>query len=209
MGEGTGGDGPPGHRRAPRGGALAPPCSGTTDVEARLRTALRAYGPDPGGEGRAVAAFRAARASGARPPRTRTRDDWRPAAPRRSLRTVLSLVLACLALGGAATAAIGVSGAHSGRPEPRRTHPAPAATAPAVTAAPATMTPSPTVPGSREATHPARGPRPAARPGTRTSRAETARVRGGATAGNERAKGAAKGNGRGRHPPQERPRPSL
>ncbi|WP_327231141.1 hypothetical protein [Streptomyces murinus] len=53
----------------------------TPDVESHLGTALRAYDPDPEAERRALAAFRTAHASG-RTPRTRPRDDWRPAPTR-------------------------------------------------------------------------------------------------------------------------------
>ncbi|MFH9547251.1 hypothetical protein [Streptomyces sp. NPDC017435] len=62
------------------------------------------------GERRAVAAFRAARDAGAHQTRTRRRDDWRPRTrryPARSLRATLSVLVAGLALGGVAFAAIG------------------------------------------------------------------------------------------------------
>ncbi|WP_338896430.1 hypothetical protein WBG99_12655 [Streptomyces sp. TG1A-60] len=65
---------------------------------------------DSEGEARAVAAFRLAREQGARTARTRCRDDWRPNPRRRvqlSLRTTLVVLLAGLALGGVAYAAIG------------------------------------------------------------------------------------------------------
>ncbi|MEU1191609.1 hypothetical protein [Streptomyces sp. NPDC005859] len=71
--------------------------------------------PDVGGDGgsdgerRAVAAFRAARDAGAHRARTRRRDDWRPRARRhtvRSLKATLSALVAGLALGGVAFAAI-------------------------------------------------------------------------------------------------------
>lgn len=136
MAERNGGGGPPGHRQ------------GTLDVEARLGAALRAYDPDPEAEHRAVAAFRTARTPGARPPRTRRRDDWRPASPRRSLRTVLSLALASLALGGVATAAIGVSGSQEDgrgvrRPHPSTTAAPPVPVAPSSAVPPSTATPPP------------------------------------------------------------------
>lgn len=57
-----------------------------------------------------MAAFRAAREMGTRTARTRRRDDWRPNARRRvqlSIRTTLAVLLASLALGGVAFAAIG------------------------------------------------------------------------------------------------------
>ncbi|WP_199574535.1 hypothetical protein [Streptomyces murinus] len=66
-----------GDRRDTRdtGGAATP------DIESHLGTALRACAPDPEAERRALAAFRTAHASG-RTPRTRPRDDWRPAPTR-------------------------------------------------------------------------------------------------------------------------------
>ncbi|MER6328674.1 hypothetical protein ABT298_04940 [Streptomyces sp. NPDC001034] len=149
MAERNGGDGPPGHRH------------GTLDVEARLGAALRAYEPDPEAEHRAVAAFRTARTPGARPPRTRLRDDWRtPASPRRSLRTALSLALASLTLGGVATAAIGVSGSHRDEQGARRPHPSATATppvsvAPPSTAPPSTATPPPPAESEPPSAHPA------------------------------------------------------
>ncbi|QOV36054.1 hypothetical protein IM697_39495 [Streptomyces ferrugineus] len=84
------------------------------ELEALLSAAvLRGHRVDSEGEQRAVAAFRAARDSGAhRAARTRHRDDWRPRERRLALsvRTTLSLFLASLTLGGAAFAAIGSSG---------------------------------------------------------------------------------------------------
>ncbi|MFH7338053.1 hypothetical protein [Streptomyces sp. KHY 26] len=147
MAERNGGDGPPGHRH------------GTLDVEARLGAALRAYHPDPEAEHRAVAAFRTARTPGARPPRTRPRDDWRPASPRRSLRTALSLALASLALGGVATAAIGVSGSREAEQGVRRPHPSTTATppvpvAPSSAVPPSTATPPPPAGSGPPAAHP-------------------------------------------------------
>lgn len=117
MGERHGAGGLPGHRRThPNADDL----SEMAGFEAWFGAALRADGVDSGGEHRAVAAFRAARDAGVRRPRTRRRDDWRPAAPRRarlSLRTTLSVALAGLTLGGVAVAAIGT--VHSGAEHPR------------------------------------------------------------------------------------------
>ncbi|MCQ9183245.1 hypothetical protein KMT30_30220, partial [Streptomyces sp. IBSBF 2953] len=115
-----------GRRRARPDDVLADP----SELEALLARALRAPGDrlqagcegsegSEGSEGeqRAVAAFRAARDAGgarARRVRTRRRDDWRPRARRhtvRSLRVTLCALIAGLALGGAAFAAIG-SGTH-------------------------------------------------------------------------------------------------
>ncbi|MEW1779192.1 hypothetical protein [Streptomyces sp. NPDC086777] len=46
-------------------------------LEALLAAAVRVPGVEPEGERRAVAAFRTARDTGTRRPRTRRRDDWR------------------------------------------------------------------------------------------------------------------------------------
>ncbi|MFF9039982.1 hypothetical protein ACF090_31460 [Streptomyces sp. NPDC014892] len=82
----------------------------TSSVDSLLAAAVRAgASADSVGEARAVAAFRAARESGARNARTRRRDDWRPNARRRvqlSIRTTLAVLLASLTLGGVAFAAI-------------------------------------------------------------------------------------------------------
>ncbi|MFD8389787.1 hypothetical protein ACFV2N_11455 [Streptomyces sp. NPDC059680] len=123
MGERQGGDGPFGCRRAHPGGPLFAPGRAYADqadadradsrFEARLGAALRTRGVDAEAERRAVAAFRAAHATQASRARTRRRDDWRPAAPRRarvSLKATLSVVLASLTLGGVAFAAIGSAG---------------------------------------------------------------------------------------------------
>ncbi|MGC9535443.1 hypothetical protein [Streptomyces sp. UG1] len=84
------------------------------ELEALLAAAvLRGHRVDSEGEQRAVAAFRAARDSGAhQAARTRRRDDWRPRERRLALsvRTTLSLILASLTLGGVAFAAIGSTG---------------------------------------------------------------------------------------------------
>ncbi|MFI5793373.1 hypothetical protein [Streptomyces sp. NPDC051677] len=108
-----------GRRRAHPDDAVADP----SGLEALLAHALRGPGdrPDEGtgkgmgtgseGELRAVAAFRAARDTGAHRARPRRRDDWRPRAARRpaarSLRVTLSALIAGLTLGGVAYAAIG------------------------------------------------------------------------------------------------------
>ncbi|WP_129307217.1 hypothetical protein [Streptomyces sp. L2] len=89
----------------------------TTPLEARLAALLRAdAGPadlDPAAEERTLAAFRAARDTGTHRARTRRRDDWRPREPRRLrlwVRATLSVLVAGLALGGVAVAAIGSGG---------------------------------------------------------------------------------------------------
>ncbi|MEU9174757.1 hypothetical protein AB0D34_44580 [Streptomyces sp. NPDC048420] len=80
---------------------------------ALLGAAIRGEKTEGEAERRAVDAFRAARDAGAHRARTRRRDDWRPRARRRtvrSLRTTLSVLLASLTLGGVAYAAIGSVG---------------------------------------------------------------------------------------------------
>ncbi|ULR52996.1 hypothetical protein [Streptomyces deccanensis] len=88
----------------------SPASRDTPSVDSLLAAAVRAgASADSVGEARAVAAFRAARESGARNARTRRRDDWRPNARRRvqlSIRTTLAVLLASLTLGGVAFAAI-------------------------------------------------------------------------------------------------------
>ncbi|MFJ9022747.1 hypothetical protein ACIRPU_22660 [Streptomyces sp. NPDC102259] len=117
--------------------AAGAPGIAAATLEALLGQALRdrsAHGsgdrPDADSEGerRAVAAFRAARDAGAHQARTRRRDDWRPRARRhtvRSLRATLSVLVAGLALGGVAFAAVGSStddvAGGAGRPGPSAT----------------------------------------------------------------------------------------
>ncbi|MDX6361093.1 MAG: hypothetical protein QOC85_96 [Streptomyces sp.] len=125
MGERQSDGGTPAHRAAPRA-ASRPAPTGTgpgfpeTGPSLGLGPALDALvaavrgGPvDPAAEGRAVAAFRAAREQGAHAGRSRRRDDWRPREQRRasrSLRAALAALIAGLALGGAAFAGIGPAG---------------------------------------------------------------------------------------------------
>ncbi|MFF0220756.1 hypothetical protein [Streptomyces sp. NPDC004629] len=132
MGERHSDDGPPGRRRAHPVGAVPGPRPADQDaaLEARFGTALRPEGAglDPEAERRAVAAFRAARDTGAHRARTRRRDDWRPGAPRRarfSVKATLSVFLASVALGGLAVAAIASAGspAPHGEPGPGTPHP--------------------------------------------------------------------------------------
>ncbi|MGW2746895.1 hypothetical protein [Streptomyces sp. NPDC001450] len=115
MGERMSGGAVPGRRRVHPGCTV----SGRRDVhdaaslETSLAAALRAGHLDPEAEQRAVAAFRAARGTGAHRARTRRRDDWRPAAERRAGRSVkmtFGVVFASLSLGGVAVAAIGSVG---------------------------------------------------------------------------------------------------
>ncbi|MCI3275974.1 hypothetical protein [Streptomyces cylindrosporus] len=82
-------------------------------LEELLAGAMRPEALDTSAEQQAVAAFRAARDTGALKARTRRRDDWRPREQRRtrrSLKVTLSLALAGLTLGGVAYAAIGTGG---------------------------------------------------------------------------------------------------
>jgi hypothetical protein len=120
MGERLSGDGVPGP-----GDAVSGPGYGRPDavLETALAAVLRAGDLDPAAEQRAVAAFRDARGADVHRARTRHRDDWRLSAERRAGRPVkatFGAVLACLALGGVAVAAIGsagssVDGAGAGR----------------------------------------------------------------------------------------------
>ncbi|MGW1668792.1 hypothetical protein [Streptomyces sp. NPDC002324] len=103
-----------GHTRDDQGPASLPDGVTTPSVERvspLLAAAVRGGGEaDSVGEARAVAAFLAARETGARTARTRRRDDWRPNARRRvqlSIRTTLAVLLAGLTLGGVAFAAVG------------------------------------------------------------------------------------------------------
>ncbi|MEV6052668.1 hypothetical protein [Streptomyces sp. NPDC052107] len=171
MGERHSGDGPFRRRRAHPGGTLSAPdhahgghyYGGRADedradsgFEARLGAALRADGVDTEAERRAVAAFRAARATQTSRTRTRRRDDWRPATPRRarlSLKSTLSVVLVSLTLGGVAFAAIDAASGTDGRPGTSRP------------AHPPTRTPNrPTAPGTSAGAAGAGSGAPATRP---------------------------------------------
>ncbi|MEU1871799.1 hypothetical protein [Streptomyces sp. NPDC019793] len=133
-----------------------PAPGGVPGTEALLAAALRGERADAEGERRAVAAFRAAReAEPARAARTRRRDDWRPRDgrhPGRTLKTALSVLLASLALGGVAYAAMGGGGTDAddgGPPRDRTAAPTdsasvqPLTTPPAATSAPATTASTP------------------------------------------------------------------
>ncbi|MFF3916667.1 hypothetical protein ACFYZB_24890 [Streptomyces sp. NPDC001852] len=114
MGERLSGDGRPGRRRGQSGAvSSAPDTADAAALETALAAVLRPGDLDPGAEQRALAAFRDARATGAHHARTRRRDDWRPAAERRTrrpLKMTFGAVFASLALGGVAVAAIGSVG---------------------------------------------------------------------------------------------------
>ncbi|WP_367321194.1 hypothetical protein [Streptomyces sp. HUAS ZL42] len=129
MGDRLSGGGATGRRRAQLGDAMSGPrgLGDEAGLEALLAAAMRGDGIDPEAEGRAVAAFRAARDAGAHhaPARTRRRDDWRPRERRRasrSLKATLSVALASLTLGGVAFAAIGSVGSSDAGDE-GRAHP--------------------------------------------------------------------------------------
>ncbi|MFF5155160.1 hypothetical protein ACFY3N_02615 [Streptomyces sp. NPDC000348] len=148
MGERQNDGGPAGRRRVhPERGA--PPGPGgpdsvtggrrvvdAADLEALLAGALIRRGVDAGAEQRAVAAFLAARESGAQGARTRRRDDWRPRRSRlgrHSLKATLSVLAAGLTLSGVAVAGIGVTDSSTDGPaeDGKGTHaPSPGATGP-------------------------------------------------------------------------------
>jgi hypothetical protein len=112
------------------------PAHDDSPLAALLAAAIRGDKADGEAESRALAAFRAARDTGAHRARTRRRDDWRPRAQRRtvrSLRTTLSVLLASLTLGGVAYAAIGSTGTGPGQGEADEVHirPSVAASTPA------------------------------------------------------------------------------
>ncbi|WP_428952722.1 hypothetical protein [Streptomyces sp. cg35] len=127
-----------------------------------LAGAVRPDAPGAEGERAALAAFRAARDSGAHTAqgRTRRRDDWRPRRRARwSLRAAAGVLLASVAVvGGVAVAGIGTGGSapSSGGPE-RAPRPAPTVTGPPARTSPPAASPS------------RRTPLPAASPSQRTS----------------------------------------
>ncbi len=195
MGERQSDGGRAGRRRArPEGtpsahGRPAPvsvegPAGDTARLEAALAAVLVRDRVDAGAEQRAVAAFVAARETGAHGARTRRRDDWR--APRRrfggrSLRATLAALVAGCALSGVAVAGIGAAGSSTDGPseEPRPTRSPSATTAPPAPVAPGEAPESAaSAPGP-----PTDGPTPNARtpPGTpRPTAGPTSRSRGGA-----------------------------
>jgi hypothetical protein len=131
MGERQNDGGPAGRRRvhpergAPPGSGGPDPVTGgrrvvdAADLEALLAAALIRRGVDAGAEQRAVAAFLAARESGANSTRTRRRDDWRTRRTRfgrHSLKATLSVLVAGLTLSGVAVAGIGAAGSSTDGP---------------------------------------------------------------------------------------------
>ncbi|GAA2434988.1 hypothetical protein [Streptomyces glaucus] len=162
-------DGNPGGRRCAHPGRVASGPRSTADtagLEALLAAVMRADEIDAEAEQRAVAAFRAARAAGAHPTRTRRRDDWRPRERWRAgrpPRVTFSVLLAGLALGGVAFAAVGTAGSapdagdDAPRPRPATSAPPhripdPAATAFGAPSATASGAPAATVSGAPSAT---------------------------------------------------------
>ncbi|MER6349072.1 hypothetical protein ACWC10_33690 [Streptomyces sp. NPDC001595] len=146
MGERLSGDGIPGRRHVPPAApADARPALDEAGLQALLAATIRVDGVDAEAEGRAVAAFRAARDAGAHQARTRRRDDWRPRGQRglaRSMKATLSLIAASLALGGVAFAAIGSAGSAPEDPAGERRGGTPsAATTDRLTAGPSGTTP--------------------------------------------------------------------
>ncbi|WP_431998742.1 hypothetical protein [Streptomyces fungicidicus] len=136
MGERQNDGGPGGRRRVHPEGAPPGRVADAAGLEALLAAALIREGVDAVAEQRAVAAFLAARASGARGARTRRRDDWRPR--RRlgghSLKATLTALVAGLTLSGVAVAGIGVTDSFPDRPREdvgRTETPSPGTTGPA------------------------------------------------------------------------------
>lgn len=136
MGERQNDGGPGGRRRVHPEGAPPGRVADAAGLEALLAAALIREGVDAGAEQRAVAAFLAARESGARVARTRRRDDWRPR--RRlgghSLKATLTALVAGLTLSGVAVAGIGVTDSSPDRPREdvgRTETPSPGTTGPA------------------------------------------------------------------------------
>ncbi|MEV5309835.1 hypothetical protein [Streptomyces sp. NPDC052610] len=167
MGERLSGDGAPDrlHTHHPGTSASGPLDEDTGRLEAWLAATMRTNGVDAEAEGRAVAAFRAAREAGARRPRTRRRDDWRPRTRpglARSAKAALSLFAVSLTLGGVAVAAIGSAGS-PGRDtadEHRRTTPSHSARSQPADPTAGRPSARPSVPAS--GTGPARPDRPGA-----------------------------------------------
>ncbi|MFI2201823.1 hypothetical protein ACH47Z_13825 [Streptomyces sp. NPDC020192] len=157
MSEGRSGGGVPGRRREPDG-ALSGPRYGHdgATLETVLAAAIRGGDVDPRAKQRAVAAFLAARDTGAHRARTRRRDDWRLPGERRARRPVrmtFGVVFASLTLGGVAVAAIGSVGSHADGAGTGRGSAHPSAVAPGR-------------PGGTASSTSTGGPRPTDRPAT-------------------------------------------
>ncbi|MEU9880254.1 hypothetical protein [Streptomyces phaeochromogenes] len=115
--------------------AASLPAPNPPDLGELLAAAVRGGAVDADAERRVLAAFRAARDEGAHraSARNRRRDDWRPERERRggrSVRTTLVALVASLALGGVAVAAIGSAGGGTRDEGAERGGPLPASSAP-------------------------------------------------------------------------------
>jgi len=111
------------------------PVPNPPDLGELLAAAVRGGAVDADAERRVLAAFRAARDEGAHraAARNRRRDDWRPERERRgcrSVRTTLVALVASLALGGVAVAAIGSAGGGTRDEGSERGGPLPVSSAP-------------------------------------------------------------------------------
>ena len=116
-------------------GTQNPPATYPPDLGELLAAAVRGGAVDADAERRVLAAFRAARDEGAHraAARNRRRDDWRPERERRGgrpVRTTLVALVASLALGGVAVAAIGSAGGGPRHEGAERGGPVPASSAP-------------------------------------------------------------------------------
>ncbi|KPI07877.1 hypothetical protein OK006_5843 [Actinobacteria bacterium OK006] len=141
--------------KVPRTLAPQAPASEGPALEALLAAAVRGRADDAEAEAQAVAAFRAARDSGAHAASTRRRDDWRPREQRRvgrSLKATLAVLLASVTLGGVAVAAIGSSSGDDsedrGRAGNRPTSSAPDRSASRAARPDAPEAPDPSAPGT-------------------------------------------------------------
>jgi hypothetical protein len=170
-----------------------PPAANPSDLAELIAAAVRGGAVDADAERRVLAAFRAARDEGAHraAARNRRRDDWRPVRQRRGgrpVRATLVALVASLTLGGVAVAAIGSGGGGARDEDAERGGPLPASS-----------TPTPTGP-------PVAAPNPSARDIEAHCRAYDSGKKHGKAL--DPTAWQRLGNGRGRHPPQERPRPS-
>ncbi|MDQ0950104.1 hypothetical protein QFZ24_004027 [Streptomyces phaeochromogenes] len=129
-----------------------PPAGNPPDLGASLADAVRGDAVDAEAERRVLAAFRAARDEGAHRAavRNRRRDDWRPEGERRGgrpVRATLVALVASVALGGVAVAAIGSVGGRTRDEGAERGGPLPASSAPTGSA---TAVPNPSAPAQAD-----------------------------------------------------------
>ncbi|MFF5001234.1 hypothetical protein ACFY3G_00265 [Streptomyces phaeochromogenes] len=108
------------------------PAPNPSDLGELLAAAVRGGAVDGDAERRVLAAFRAARDEGAHraSARNRRRDDWRPERERRGGQSVRTTLVASLALGGVAVAAIGSAGGGTRDEGAEQGGPLPASSAP-------------------------------------------------------------------------------